>query len=369
MNTQKRVQTILSITEGEALRMLEALVVPEQRSFPRTVLKLETPTEALMGAVKDRLSKAAVRFLFVGANKDSIVLRDGHRVEGRLWDPHMNEGFSLRFTESSYQFWLGACKQFAQLGSLDGIGKNKKKLVRGVMAEDSTLLTDTGDWIFFYLAYLGIEKYSLALDPLQALNKRLRAASPLMSLFVLERDAIEGDIVRTFRSLTAPSAIRILECIEDRLASSWEMELSQLYTQPGTAEQMAQRWTTVTRVLRAYLDALNEAGRLDLSLSVLRLMLALQKKTFSQGASAVRARIASMGGIKNLQQRDNVVGAIAACLSLATWLYQQRDMMAAQRYGDDRYHEAQLFVRKADVFSSSRVEIDTLVRSLSGIIG
>ena len=373
MNTQKSPRTILSITEGEALRMLESLLVAEQRSFPKLALKLEVPTQALMTAVKDRLAKAAVRFLFAGANKDNLVLRQGQagnqRVEGRLWDPQMNEGFALRFTEGSYLFWLGACRQFALLGSLDGIGKQKKKLVRGVIAEDPTPLTDTGDWIFFYLAYLGIEKYGLALDPLQAIIKRLRAASPLLNLFVLERDAIEGDIIRTFRLLTKPSAIRILECIEDRLVASWEAELSLLYAQSGTAEQLAQRWSNVTRVLRVYLDVLNETGRLDLSLPVLRLMLLLQKKTFSQGPSAVRARIASLGGVKNLQQRDGVVNAIASCLSLATWVYQQRDLLAAQRYGDERYHEAQLFVRKVDVFSGSRVEIDTLTRTLSGIIG
>jgi hypothetical protein len=374
MSTQKRPRTILNFTEGEALQMLEALLVAEQKSFPKLALKLEVPTEALMSAVKDRLAKAAVRFLFVGANKENIVLRQGlsqvgQRVEGRLWDPHLNEGFELHFTEGSYLFWLGACRQFALLGSLDGSGRQKKKLVRGVIADDSTPLTDTGDWIFFYLVYLGIEKYGLALDPLQAIIKRLRAASPLLNLFVLERDAIEGDIIRTLRLLTKPSAIRILECIEDRLVASWEAELSQLYAQSATAEQLTQRWSNVTRVLRAYLDALNEVGRLDLSLSVLRLMLALQKKAFSQGPSAVRARVASLGGVKNLQQRDSVVNAIASCLSLATWIYQQRDLLAAQRYGDERYQEAQLFVRKVDVFSGSRVEIDTLTRALSGIIG
>ena len=369
MSTQKSPRTILNVTEGEALRMLEALLVPEQRGFSKTVLKLEAPSEALLAAVKDRLSKAAVRFLFAGANKDSLVLRQGQRVEGRLWDAHMNEGFELRFTEGSYLFWLGACRQFALLGSLDGIGKQKKKLVRGVIAEDSTLLTGTGDWIFFYLVYLGIEKYGLALDPLQALINRLRAASPLLSLFVLERSAIEGDLGRVFRLLTKPSAIRILECIEERLVASWEAELSQLYAQQGTAEQLTLRWTNATRVLRSYLDVLNEAGRLDLSLSVLRLMLALQKKAFAQGPGAVRSRIASLGGVKTLQQRDSVVNAIAGCLSLATWVYQQRDLLAAQRYGDERYQEAQLFVRRVDVFSSRRVEIDTLTRALSGIIG
>jgi hypothetical protein len=367
MSTQRTVHKILSVTEGEALRLLEAFLVTEQRSFSRVSLKIDHPSKELVVAAKDRLSKAAVRFLFAGANRDITVLRDGQRIEGRLWDEALNQGFVLRFTEHSYQFWLGACKQLALLNDINAT--KPKKTVRGVFAEDSTVEPGTGDWIFFHLVHSNLGKFGLTLELQNTITKRLRQSSPLLGLFLLERDALESDILKSMKLLVQPSAIRILECMEERLIAAWEAEISRLYAVSGTAEQLAARWTIVTRVLRSYLDALNDAGRLDLSLSVLRTMLSLMKKTFSQGATAIRSRVAAQAGVKNLQQRDLVVNAIAACLSLATWVYQQRDFLAAQRYGDDRYGEAQLFVRRVDVFSSSRAEVDTLVRALSGTIG
>ena len=47
-----------------------------------------------------------------------------------------------------------------------------------------------------------------------------------------------------------------------------------------------------------------------------------------------------------------------------------RDVLAMERYGDDRYEEAQVFLRMyADEYAPSRAAVETLYRGLTGAVG
>jgi hypothetical protein len=51
-------------------------------------------------------------------------------------------------------------------------------------------------------------------------------------------------------------------------------------------------------------------------------------------------------------------------------LLRRRDELAGERYGDERYDEAQVYVGEADrVLTPARRQVEGVARALSGVIG
>lgn len=359
----------LSLSEGNALRILEALLDPEQRRYPNVVARVERPSPALLALAKDRLSKTCARYLLAnGGWREGSFLRDGQRVTGRLWDAPLNDGFSLRFTALSVQFWLGAARGFAQLTGSQGTGRYRRKMLSEILPAEAPP-GDTGDWIVFALAAQSLPKFQLSQDPAEVLGKRLRASSPLLALLELWTDVNEADTLARLRLLVAPSGARIVECLDERLSIAWGTQLRRAYELPQTAALVSAQVSVSVGVLAVYLRALEEAKRLDLAGPLLRTISYATTRLFAD-PRAIWERLLRLPGIATLRQRDELVRPFVRLSELGLRLARLRSELAASGYGEPRYPEAQRYLRLFDEqLAPSLGAVEALNQAFSDTLG
>lgn len=360
---------VFSVEEGDALRFLDALCGRERSRLPRRPFKEKQVRPELARVVHDRMARLALRFLVEGGGyRERTVLREGRRISGRIWDAALNEGFSLRFGEASFWFWLSSARELPQLVEQPkSFGRHHRKILRELVPERALA---PGDWIFFTLAYQNLSKFGLSFEIQEALARRMRAMCPLLPLLALERDEGRPGLEGEFLLLCQPGAVRVLESIDDVLFAAWKERVNALELMPMEAERFTQQWDAIATVLQTYLNVLDRVRRMDLARVVMRFVRFLVTEAFAKGGDALRAQIASMSGVKTLAQRDRVIQTIARAVDLGPWLLRRRDELGMERYGDERYEEAQIFLRQTEeTLDPIREQIESLSRGLSGIIG
>ncbi|MBI5513146.1 MAG: hypothetical protein HY909_05215 [Deltaproteobacteria bacterium] len=359
----------LRYEEGEALRVLESLLGASGAVSLKPDLALPEVRPALLEVGADRIRRAVLRFLTdEGGFRERQFLRDGTRVTGRVWDSHLGEGLQLRYTYITEALWIGLTRVLPGLqGKAQAPERKAPKNLRELVPPGAA---GTGDWVFLALADGNLGALTLPQEERVALQRKLRAVSPLAALFALEADAPQDELQGFLLPLTERPASRLVECLEERLAARWLQVLGRAYRTWEEPARLVARWTTHGRVLRAWLGALDQARRMDLARPLLRAAAALSTEVFPGGGDAVRQRLSATLGLRNLREREDLLAAVAAVVGVGTELLRERELLGQERYGDDRYDEAQVYLRDVQTtLAPSRRGLEELTRALANTLG
>jgi hypothetical protein len=332
-----------------------------------------SPRAAFVQAVGERIVRRCLEELVRrGGWRPRTVLRDGRRVAGSVFEPELGSGFDLRFTESTARFAEQAARQLPLLSAVEGparkAGTGKRQL------RDMLIVTGNapGDWLFFALVEENLPRLALSQEALTAIVPRIRQCSPLAFLLGLGGSGQLTDTHDRLRRLLAPSAVRLVECLDELFAQRWRAALA---LERGLAEAavvshdaFVRRWTNVSQVLHAWLAVLDEHRRLDLARA--------QMGALADWAVALahrpdlRLSVRSWSLSRSVRDLEQAAEALASAVSLVDALDGRADEMRAQRYGDERYEEAQLFLQDhALIVEPCREELRGMARQLRGLIG
>lgn len=378
---------LLSWPEGLALETLTALLgagaTPSGESLA-SAPALGTVSPTLAYVMADRIARRCLQELVVrGGGREHSVLRDGLRASGRIYDEALLGDFDFRFTECS--------RKLAEVIALDLIGasihwqqrqrtsapsavspRNHRKMAREWLL---TANTAPGDWLFLALVEANLPKIPLPPDLAAEIVSRIHSASPLAWLLSLAGAADMPAALSRCRPLLRPEAVRLLECTVDlqheRLAGAlgalWRTQISpppSSNTEPSLP--LLQRWSAVGRQLSGLVAALEEHRRLDLARPLMSALAGLAEELPDQPKLQMQRRVAT----RSAQALSALCEGIASALDALTPLLQARDRMRAERYGDDRYEEAQLFFAAFDALLLPAVpKLQASVRSLRGVVG
>ncbi len=365
---------MLTVAEGRALAMLDALLGTGRADAPRENVALKSVRRELLDVAAQRIAVTVVRWIVeAGGYRTRQVLREGRRVSGRAWDSHLGAGFRPEFTAATSRLWLEAARSLPGIAArqpadvqpaTDGERRHRRVLRDMVETEG----TRSGDWVFFAMVQQSLGGFRLLPDDLRALGMKLRLASPVATLMAPEPDDLPSLRAR-LGPLASTSAARIMECAEDRVAAAWTALGRAAWETREPPGKVGARWTALGRVQRAWLDVTDGARRLDLARPVAKAARALVTRTVGGDGESARKRLAGTPGVRNIRDRDELLAAVAGALEPGVALLRRRDEMAGERYGDERYDEAQVFVRDVDeILGPCRREILGVARALSGEI-
>ena len=347
-----------------------------------------SPSPLLQQALARILAAGCLRYLLgSGGAQARTVLRDlmndvisdgatgrKQRRHGRMWDPPLNVGFAPAFSDMPMDFlW--------KLGTivLPLVEKRKETLQRSVVVEltrdEKKALararplpaTQPLDHVFCVLALRNKEALRLP-DSIEALYvSRLVQASPLAALFYVDEagddDGGSDDIAVDV--LLLPQHVRLLELCDVALGAALVRRLHVLW-RSGNADELVRRCRRLRGRLQSWVRALDEAGRLDLLGPICQVVAAIPVE-LPQDA---RARLVRLAGVVTMADRDRVVAAVDSVVSLSVLLDELTTRMQAERYGDDRYEEAQLTLRVlGDVWAPRRDAVFAFSRALTGAVG
>lgn len=359
------------VAEGRALEVLAVLLGRARGAVVTAPAKFDSPRPAFVAAGARRIARSVGQYLSLeGGYRERTLLRDGRRASGRVWSPSLGAGFAPRYTAASRSLWLGAAATLPTLAGLDASSDAVRKASRGLASLVETAATASGDWVFYAIAHEAIRAFRLTATDEQTLQTRLREGSPLATLLFAESDAARDVMQGRFRRLLARDAVRVVECVEDRLARAWFRRASQVWASRLSPEALTRRWSALSVTLNAWLDAIDEARRMDLARPLITLVDGLVRGPFSVGGEAVRESLAKTSGLRSLRERDALIAAVAGVTDVGVRLLRRREELAGERYGDERYEEAQVYLRDADLtLTPSRRAIEGTARSLSGVIG
>lgn len=363
---------VFTVQEGQALQVLDALLGRGRGDVVTVPVALSPLGDDLAAAGARRIATSVMRFLVEGGGwRERALLRGGRRVRARAWDPAAGSGFVPRYTAASRTLWIeGAAQLPALVGqSRTDASRGARRAVKRVVPDQST---EVGDWVFFHLAQQSLGTFRLCEDDFTGLRLRLVSQSPVALLFAPVGLRSRRELRDAYVRLTSPSTARVLECIEDRLAGAWTSAARTLWAERMTGSLAAriERWATLGRKLDAYLDAVDDAERLDLARPVTKLAATLMTGVFAVPAEEVRSSLSQSSGVVSLAQRDELLAAVASVAAVGQRVFALRERMAGERYGDARYAEAQVFMGDVDaLLGVQRRAVEGLARSLSGVIG
>jgi hypothetical protein len=369
--------TSLTADEGDALAVLDALLGFGRADAVRGAVDIGAPRPEFSRLAARHIAVAVARWLTEGGgHRERSVLRADRRESGRVWDESLIGDWAPTFSKSSVDFWLGAARNLPALDAeraaiaSDGPGARKKRRVLKEILPVSDGGRD-GDWVFFYMAHRAVPGFALAPEDERQVLRALRKASPLAGLFALDlqedRDTIAAERVSW---LFAPGTVRVLECAQDRLARAWEQSLLSLWSRNDTVSNLLPLWKAANRALGAYVAAADSARRCDLLRPLLRMLAAIPAKVIVGGGDAARARVVALSGWTSIKERDEMLASVRAVTDLGARMNRLREQFVLERYGDDRYEEAQLFLRAfAEEFAEKRARLDDLSRGLSNTVG
>ncbi len=369
--------THLSADEGDSLAVLDALLGFSRADAVRGAVDLGEPRPEFLRLAARHIAVAVSRWLTeAGGHRERSVLRAARREAGRVWDEALVGDWAPAFSKSSVDFWLGAVRNLPALDAersaiaSDGPGSRKKRRVLKEILPVTEGGRD-GDWIFFLMAHRAVPGFALAAEDERQVLRALRRASPLAGLFALDlqedKDTLAAERVSW---LFAPGTVRILECAQDRIAKAWEQTLLSLWSRNDTVPNLLPLWRSANRALYSYVAAANAAGRCDLLRPLLRVLALVPTKVILGGGDVARAKVIALPGWTSIKERDEMLASVRALTDLGARMNRLREELVLERYGDDRYEEAQLFLRAySEEFAEKRASLDDLSRGLSNTVG
>ncbi len=357
--------------EGHGLDVLARLLGASDVGMALQGVTLADPHPALLEAGAQRIARACVAWLTVDDGwRERAVLRDGTRARGRLWDAHLTGDFSLRFTAAPRDFWLRAARVLPELSSLDSAAaKPARRLSRLLSTLDGADRRAAGDVVFFAIVCDALRSFRLTAVDEGALVRGLCAASPLASLQRPDATVSRDELRARFAALLDPACVRAVECVGGRLVARWNRAFEDTLRTTAPAPEQTARWRALADTLHAWLDTLDGALRMDLSDALARHAAWVFNGPFNGGVEAARAAVAASVRLRDLTERDALLAAVSDVCGLYARLLKRRDALALERYGDDRYDEAQAFVREADRWLTPlRARVDGVARAFAPVI-
>lgn len=367
----------LKAAEGDALRIAELLVGHGRSGALPPTIDVKEPSDALSEAVARTVAAGCLQFLLSkGGSKERLALRDGRRKSGRLWDGAQNDLFDMRFTRATRTFWLTVTRELVPLSHRKRrpptpeqaqVTRSDRSVVKGVAPQG---FDGVGDLVFFALAHE--HAASLQLPPAleEGLRHELRRAVPLPLLFGPDDPDIDERAAHALlRTLMAPGPLRVLECIDDALVDAWVSRFRFVLIHADDRVAFLAHMRAFSRTLQTWLTLLNEARRFDLARAVVRFVAMIPSRAMPPGLD-VRNHALRLPGTASIAERDEALRTMLGVLDLRLTLDAVRAELVEQRYGDERYDEAQIVVRMLDEeLGPARAAVDALARTLSGNVG
>ena len=219
-------QLRVSVDEGHALEVLDLLCRGRAVRIA-TTQPVTQPRPELSEIAARRIASTCLRALVESGRRERVVLRDGRRVRGRIWDAARSAGFSLRFTAASHELWVQTTQRLADIARVAGVVEGEggtRQVRRQIRRIVKTVATDTGDWLLYALARRNLARAELPPEIREELGRRLCHGSPLASLCALED--LGDDNHAWLDRLLAGSTVVLVECLEDLLAAQWTEEIA-----------------------------------------------------------------------------------------------------------------------------------------------
>ena len=367
----------LSANEGDALR-IALLLVGHGRSGPLPPsIDVSSTSDALVEAAARSIAAGCMQLLlYSGGGRERLVLRNGRRRSGRLWDAAMNEHFDLRFTRATRSFWLAVARDLVPLSHRKrrpatpdqaSVTRADRQLVKAAAPEG---FDGVGDLVFFALAHERAPALQLP-SSLEALFRHeLRRTVPLALLFGPDDADVGHEAARaSLAQLMAPGPLRVIECIDDALVDAWLARFRSVLLHSDDRASFLAGMRAFGSTLSTWLWLLDGAGRTDLARAVARFLALLPVRAVPANLD-LRNHALRLPGTSSMADRDEALRAALEVVDLRLVLDDVRQRLGNERYGDERYEEAQIFVRMLeDELSPHRGAIDTLARTLSGAVG
>ncbi len=361
----------LTLPIGEAdVAIVAELLVGKNRGarFWQAPSPSSSPSPSLRLAVARVLSVGCLRFLLaVGGERERTVLRHGRRQRGRLWDAHLNVDVDPSFSPMAFSLVWNLATTVLPLA----LGRGEKSSLAELSRDERTTLKraltlparTAFDHVWCALALENCAALRLPDAVDVAVRRNLSASSPLCALLAPDDpDRADVDVA----ALLAPSVVRLLEVTDSAIAAAFVRSLKQIWTRSLDAVEFAARCQAFTRLLLALVGAFDAHQRLDLLGPVARLLAAVPVVL----PHDARARLLQRPGVTTMADRDRVVAALQGLCDVALVLDQLRGRLQGERYGDDRYDEAQLALRVLDDdLAPHRGALATFTRALTATVG
>jgi hypothetical protein len=361
-------KVIFSQEEGRCLEVLAVLLGRSDKA-PTQPARNATWRAELCEAGGRRLVRAVTSYMaYEGGYRERTFLRERSRITGRVWSRELGDGFALRFNAPSYSLWTLASERFPVIASVHEVKTQKNILPVHEILE--TRQSGTGDWVFFALAHEHLTAFKMPHKEISFIRRKLRTGSPLALLMNPDAESTMAEMHNAFKRLLNPVNVRLIECIESRVVTCWQTAATSVWASRTNATETMQRWSALGMTLRAWLNVTDEGSRLDLTRSLMRFFVIFVNEIVVEEPEVVRATLSSAPGMRSLDDREALLRSVASVVNVGRQLLRRRDELALERYGDERYEEAQIFVREADqILTPSRRKILSLARSLSGELG
>ncbi|MDP2340881.1 MAG: hypothetical protein Q8O67_07990 [Deltaproteobacteria bacterium] len=370
----------LSLPVGEAdVAVVAELLVGKNRGERFMQAPTSTvPSDTLRLAVARVLAVGVLRFcLASGGSRARAVLRPdangiGRRQRGRLWDASLNVDVDAAFSPMAFDLvWnlstivLPLAQKRAEQSVLVELSREERRILKKAVLAPAHTAFDHA------LCVLALEnRNGLRLPDVvdDAVRRGLLAASPWCALMIADEPAGPGPAADVdVDALCAPGVIRLLEVADDVLAAAFLKRLRHLWSRSTDGKEFIARCQAFTRVLQTLLRALDESMRLDLLGPIARLVAGIPEAL----PKDARARLLLRPGVTTMADRDRTVVALQGICDLSLALDDVRARLQDERYGDDRYDEAQLTLRTLDdhLGPPQREAVAAFTRALSGAVG
>jgi hypothetical protein len=364
----------LSLDIGEADVAIVASVLAGGRRGDRfrVVPPSTLPSPTLRLALVRILATGAIALLAEHGARQRTVLRRGRRITGGLLDEDVNVGddgvpFTLRCSPAVVYLVMRLCAHALPLGAPSPDATPAATRARQLAEQTAARLIDPwptvtpGDDVVYALVLANLERLELSPTLVQTLRAALGRASPLCALLSPEgtdRNDVEVD------ALLAPGAVRVLECLLDVVAAAWA-RAPRLVWNASDLDGLAQRSRATCALARRYLRALDDARRLDLVGPVA----ALVGATATAWPSDARARLLEKPGVQAMAERERAIAALREIADVGAYLDALRVRMSDERYGDDRFDEAQLVLAVLrEQWLPRRDDVAAMVQRLTGAV-
>lgn len=361
----------VSVDEGHALEVLDMLcrgravrIVPAQPVIE--------PRPELIELAGRRIAASCMRALAVAGRCERVVLRQGRRVRGRIWDAARTAGFRLRFTPASFELWVQTTQRLAEItrdAEVDG-DASTRRVRRQIRRIIKIAETDTGDWLLYALAVRHLARVDMPPQIREELGRRLSLGSPLATLFALEDRVAESELTlaQQIDRLLAPEAVVLVECLDDMLATQWAEQIAAaMRVTPGGRRE--ERLDAIAAVLETWVDRLDAHGRVDLVRSLGLAFARLLAGAWSE-AEATAQRVLAGASLVQRTQRDALQRALGRVVRVHERVQAAHDRLAREGFGDPRYEEAQLVLEvQRELLRPLQPQLAALVNRLMGRIG
>ncbi len=301
-----------------------ALALVEDRAAPPPCLG-----RAAVRLVKEALAKGCVSLLARrGGWRVERHLRGDRVVEGRLWQRTPPAELGLTFSRHTLEFliWITAARP----------GDDES-----AWRPDEEELT-AGDRILLYFAHQGLREAAPSLGAADLRRRQPFARHGLCRLaYPEDHTAAPADAAPNFAPWTNGVGAAMLEALQAELAARW-IEVEGAKSRITGWQAMRDLGRAQERVLTAFLDAVERAGRLDLA----RFLLRAAHELVGEHANAAMW----VGGLAGAGQR--LADRAAAYQSASALLRQMPRLQSWERrartvgYFDEGYQASQLW--KAD---------------------